>query len=241
MKSIYDLEDLKKDDEKFESFRIFQLDLISIITEAFAELSEYKDEDTGYHIKRVAKYSELMANALKRSGRYEALLTDQFIEIIKITSPLHDIGKVMVPDAILAKKGKLTTDEFEVIKKHAQSGGNILKNLHEKFKFYEIDYFLIASRIAENHHEKYDGSGYPKGVSGSEIPIEAQIVSLVDVFDALTSRRPYKPPFTFEMSVDIIVKGRGKHFSPELIDAFLSVLPDFRRYQLLLMDDLYET
>lgn len=220
---IYELEDLKVNFVSGNSRlqqQVFQVDLLSIIAEGFSEIAEYKDNETGLHIKRISKMTEIIANDLFINAPYLGITSD-FVRILRISSPLHDIGKVMVPDAILNKPGKLSPEEFEVIKKHPIVGWRILKNLHHKISFYGINYFEFASKIAKEHHERFDGKGYPDGLKGTEISVEAQITSIVDVYDALRSRRPYKEPFTNEKTLEIIGEEFGKQFHPDMVNAMI--------------------
>ena len=168
--------------------------------------AEYKDEDTGDHINRMSQYSALIAE------KYGLPPID--VQNILYASPMHDVGKIGVPDNILTKTGKLSEEEFDLIKTHTVIGANILDNS-------KSDILKIACRIARYHHEKWNGRGYPEGLSGTDIPIDARIVGLVDVFDALTSSRPYKNPYPVDVATDIIEKERGQHFDPDLVDVFL--------------------
>lgn len=172
--------------------------------------AEFKDEDTGKHIIRLGRYSEMIAERIGFSEKEQSL--------IRYAAPMHDIGKVGIPDKILMKPGKLTYEEFEIMKTHTIIGAKILANS-------DCDMLKVAEAIALNHHEKWMGTGYPRKLSGEAIPLVGRIVGLLDVFDALTSRRPYKEPYPIEVAVDIVKKERGKHFDPELVDMFLDSLP----------------
>ncbi|MBF0242000.1 MAG: HD domain-containing protein [Desulfamplus sp.] len=200
--------------------------LLSIVTEALAKMAEKRDPETGYHLIRMSTYSQIIANKLRENGRYTETIDQEFIENIKITAPMHDIGKVAIPDNILLKPGKLTDDEFEIMKTHAQIGGEVLEGIDNKFKRYNINYFKMAADIANGHQEKYDGKGYPKGIKGESIPLSARITALADVFDALTSKRPYKEAFSLEKSYDIIKKSYGSHFEPKIVDAFFDAIEE---------------
>jgi putative two-component system response regulator len=169
--------------------------------------AEYKDEDTATHIQRMSSYAAAVAKELG--------LPDSEIELILYTSSMHDIGKIGIPDQILLKKGKLNADEWEQMKTHTLIGGEILKGSSS-------DFLKKGRVIALTHHEKWDGSGYPEGLTGPDIPIEGRICAIADVFDALTTKRPYKEPFSIDKAVDIIKEGRGSHFDPEVADAFLN-------------------
>ena len=188
----------------FEKIKTASLDTIYRLSRA----AEYKDEDTGEHIKRMSHYSAAVA---RKMG-----LNDRTVESILYAAPMHDIGKIGTPDRILLKPGKLNADEWEIMKQHTTIGGNILSGADAGFiKFAEI--------IALTHHERWDGSGYPKGLKGSKIPLSGRIVAIADVFDALTSKRPYKEPFSVEKSFAIITEGRGNHFDPDVVDAFFAI------------------
>ncbi len=168
--------------------------------------AEYKDPETGAHIYRVSHYARLLAKVYG--------LTPVMQEVVFYASPLHDIGKVGIPDSVLLKPGSLDENEWEIMKSHTLIGYNILKKSKSK-------YLKAGSVIAFNHHEKYDGSGYPKGLKGEDIPLFGRIVAICDVFDALTSRRPYKEPWSFDKAMEYICEQGGKHFDPDLVDLFV--------------------
>jgi len=170
-------------------------------------MAEYKDEEIGDHIVRMGRYCAFIAN---KCG-----LTPIEVRHILYASPMHDIGKIGVPDTILMKPGKLTDAEFETIKTHTTIGANILRNPKSEI-------LMVAEQIALYHHEKWNGKGYPHGLSGDSIPLAARIVALTDTFDALTSKRPYKDPYPYEVACDIIKKERGQHFDPAIVDLFLA-------------------
>jgi len=174
--------------------------------------SEYKDEDTGDHIVRIGEYCLLMAQKLN--------LSEEYIETINYASPMHDIGKIGIPDKILLKPGKLTFDEFEVIKTHTKIGARLLSKSKSKI-------LQMAQEIALSHHEKFNGTGYPNQLKGTDIPISGRITALADTFDALTSKRPYKIPYPPEVTYDILKKERGKQFDPEILDIFISNFDKF--------------
>ncbi|MBN2795334.1 MAG: HD domain-containing protein [Clostridia bacterium] len=214
---VYHLIDFE---QKYEINKVFQMDLISIMSETLADMAELKDEETGHHINRVAVLGELVARALVQHKHYP--LDEEFIQLLRISIPLHDIGKIGIKDDYLLKPGKLTDEEFEIMKTHTTIGAHLLEVLHERIRAYEINYFQMARSIAYFHHERFDGLGYPMGLKGNEIPIEAQITSIVDVFDALMSKRPYKESFTMEKSISIIMSSKGKQFNPELVDVLIA-------------------
>lgn len=192
---------------------------------ALAKLSESRDNETGVHLERMSRYTLAVAREMSRSDKYRAIMTQEFLDMLFFSSPLHDIGKVGIPDAILLKPGKLTRDEFEIMKLHTVIGGRTLDAANDEA---ETDTFLEMGRdIAYAHHEKWDGNGYPNGLRGLDIPLPARVTALGDVYDALTSRRPYKEPFSHEKAKAIIVEGKGSHFDPDVVDAFLAVEDEF--------------
>lgn len=169
--------------------------------------AEYKDEDTGDHILRMSRYCVLIAEKLG--------LPDKVVENILYAAPMHDIGKIGIPDHVLMKKGRLTAEEFDLMKTHTVIGGKILANS-------SAEILRVAERIALSHHEKWNGTGYPLGLAGEAIPIEGRITALPDTFDALTSRRPYKEPYPVETALGIIQKERGRQFDPQVVDVFMA-------------------
>ncbi len=194
---------------------------------AMASLAETRDNETGNHIRRTQNYVRILARQLQGHPRFAAFLSDANIELLYKSAPLHDIGKVGIPDRILLKPGKLTPEEFEIMKTHTTLGRDAI--LHAEVRLNSPNTFLRFARdIAYAHQEKWDGSGYPLGLRGDEIPVSARLMAVADVYDALISRRVYKPPFPHEQAVQIISEGRGKHFDPDMVDAFLQVAEDFR-------------
>lgn len=189
-------------------------------------LAEFRDECTGNHIVRTQEYVRLLAQALSKNPRHRDLLTPEFIELMTKSAPLHDVGKIAIPDHILLKPGKLTPEEFTIMKTHAQRGADILTragtHMGERGEFLNV-----ARQIALCHHEKWDGSGYPSGLAGDAIPLPARLMAVADVYDALLSRRPYKEPFTSSQAAAFIMEGSGKHFDPEVVQAMLALLPQF--------------
>jgi response regulator RpfG family c-di-GMP phosphodiesterase len=186
-----------------------------------AKLSEYRDPETGAHLLRLKKYASLICQHLGESDKYKSIVTADFTQDLVRSSPLHDIGKVGIPDAILKKPGKLTAEEFEIMKTHAQIGGDTLRTVFEQYP--SQGFIKCGMEIAYCHHEKWDGSGYPKGLQGDAIPLSARILALVDVYDALTCRRVYKAPFSPEEAKKIILQGNGNHFDPDVVAAFLQI------------------
>lgn len=189
---------------------------------------ESRDTETGKHILRTKEYAKILAEYLAKNTKYKDELTPQKIELIYQATPLHDIGKIGIPDQILQKPSKLESKEMEVMKEHSSIGYRIIYySIDSKTK--ETNKFLqVAANIAHSHHERWDGSGYPLGLKGENIPIEGRIVALVDVYDALISRRCYKEAMGFEEAEEIIQRGRGGHFDPLILDAFVTLKPQFR-------------
>ncbi|WHH58803.1 HD domain-containing phosphohydrolase [Petroclostridium sp. X23] len=199
---------------------VFTEELIYSSVLALVKLAEARDEDTGDHLERMKIYSKTIAQFLYEDSKYSDMINPEYINDIERFSPMHDIGKVGVRDGILLKPGKLDADEFEEMKKHASYGAEVLKAAESSISRKKRRMFQMGVEIAESHHEKWDGSGYPYGKSGKEIPLSARIVAVADVFDALTSKRPYKEPFPFKESFDIIINGSRKHFDPEIVRVF---------------------
>jgi HD-GYP domain-containing protein (c-di-GMP phosphodiesterase class II) len=188
---------------------------------ALASLAETRDNETGMHIRRTQYYVRALASQLQGHPDFSDFLTDDAIELMFKSAPLHDIGKVGIPDAILLKPGKLTDDEFEVMKTHAELGEQAL--LEAMGDTPETSFLRYARDIAGSHHEKWDGTGYPKGLKGDDIPFSARLMAVADVYDALISRRVYKPPFSHDKAMSIIKQGRGSHFDPRIVDATFAI------------------
>jgi len=196
------------------------------IIESMASLAETRDPETGGHIKRTQNYVRLLARTLRESPKHRALLDDETVDLLYKSAPLHDIGKVGVPDCILLKPGKLSETEFEKMKKHAVIGRNAIRATERKLG--NKSFLRLAHDIAYTHHEKWNGTGYPQGLRGEEIPLCGRLMALADTYDALISQRVYKPPLTHEEAIRIIVKDKGTHFDPDIVDAFLTVSEEFR-------------
>ncbi|MGB3366312.1 MAG: HD domain-containing phosphohydrolase [Acidaminobacteraceae bacterium] len=197
-------------------------DLLSIVTDGLAKMTESRDPETGNHLIRMSIYSQIIASKLYEEEKFVDEIDNKYIEDIRICATMHDIGKVSVADSILLKPGKLTDEEFDLMKTHTLSGGDVLRDLDDRFSRFNINFFNMSAEIAYSHQEKFDGSGYPRALSASDIPLSARITSLADVFDALTSKRPYKEAFSLDKSYAIIRESRGKHFDPEIVDAFFA-------------------
>ncbi len=200
---------------------IFIDDIIISSILALAKLAEARDEDTGDHLDRMKIYSREIAELLYENNTYPDEISLDYINHIERFSPLHDIGKVGVRDGILLKPGKLSPEEYEEMKHHALYGAKVLMAAEENFIKRDKSLFSMGIEIAEGHHEKWDGSGYPYGKKGLEIPLSARIVAIADVFDALTSKRPYKKAFSFDLALSLIAEGKGKHFDPMITEVFL--------------------
>ncbi|WP_245637003.1 HD-GYP domain-containing protein [Azospirillum thiophilum] len=188
---------------------------------AMASLAETRDNETGAHIRRTQHYVRALAEELQGHPRFAAVLTDDMIDLLFKSAPLHDIGKVGIPDAILLKPGKLTAGEWEVMRSHATQGAAAIAQAEAMLGGGTASFLHLAREIAESHHEKWDGSGYPRGLKGEEIPLSARLMALADVYDALISKRVYKDPMPHEEAAGIIADGRGRHFDPDVADAFL--------------------
>lgn len=187
-----------------------------------AEVVENRDDNTGGHIRRTAKYVEMIAKELKERGAYPDILTEDYVRDMVIAAPLHDIGKIHIPDSILNKPGRLTEEEFAIMKTHAAAGRDLL--LQARAELGEFSYLHMAIEMAEGHHEWWNGKGYPNGSQGEEIPLCARIMAVADVFDALTSKRCYKEAMPLEKAYAIIREESGVHFDPVVADAFLDKL-----------------
>lgn len=198
----------------------------SIIT-AFCALSEIRDNETGNHIKRTQNYVRLLAEALRFHPRFKAFLNDETIELLFKTAPLHDIGKVAIPDAVLLKPDKLTPEEWRIMQRHCEVGRTAIISAAQELGETEGTFLSYAIDIAYCHHERWDGKGYPQGLSGDAIPTSARLMTVADVYDALITKRVYKEAYFHEDSIRLIAEGRGTQFDPDVVDAFLSITEDF--------------
>ncbi|MBS1188272.1 MAG: two-component system response regulator [Rhodocyclaceae bacterium] len=194
---------------------------------ALARLAETRDPETGNHLRRTQEYVLTLARGLQPNPRFSAYLTERTIEALAKSAPLHDIGKVGIPDHILLKPGKLTPEEWEIMKTHSSLGSEAIAQA-ERDAAKPVEFLAIAKEIAHYHHEKWDGRGYPEGLEGDQIPVSARLMALADVFDALITRRVYKPPMPFDTARDIIAGERGGHFDPDVVDAFLKHFDHFQ-------------
>ncbi|MDD5295840.1 MAG: response regulator [Rhodocyclaceae bacterium] len=195
---------------------------------AFCSLAEARDNETGNHIRRTQLYVLRLAEALRDHPRFQDVLDDETLRLLYKSAPLHDIGKVGIPDAILLKPGKLTPEEWVVMQGHCVLGRNAIARAAEGLDGKEWAFLRHAMDIAFYHHERWDGSGYPNGLAGDDIPVSARLMAAADVYDALISRRVYKPPFSHQKAMDIIFSDRGKHFDPDVADAVMELSDQFR-------------
>lgn len=193
---------------------------------AMASLAETRDNETGNHIRRTQLYVFTLAEKLKTHPRFANFLTEHTIKLLFKSVPLHDIGKVGIPDRILLKPGKLTPEEFEIMKTHTTLGRDAIVTAERRLGV-NVDFLTYAKEVAYSHQEKWNGSGYPEGLAGDAIPISARLMAVGDVYDALISRRPYKEPMPHNQAVQLIIDGRGTHFDPDIVDAFIALQDDF--------------
>lgn len=222
VKEISDAAELK--DENGSLQQVEGAKLITIL--ALAKLAEYRDDETGLHLERIREYTRIIAEEMATKPNYIGYITSEYIEDIFQSSILHDIGKVGIPDAILLKPGRLTPEEFEIIKKHSVLGGDVLTDIEAQVE--GRTFLTIGKEIAYHHHEKWNGKGYPKGLKGEEIPLSARIVSLTDVYDALTSKRVYKEAISHHEAKEIIISEKGHSFNTDVVDSFLVREAEFK-------------
>lgn len=202
----------------------------SVTIRCMASLAETRDNETGAHIRRTQGYVRVLAQELRKQGKFTDTLRDRTIELLEESAPLHDIGKVGVPDRILLKSGKLTADEFDEMKNHTTLGRDAIATAESQLG--TNSFLKYAKEIVYSHHEKWDGSGYPQGIAGEEIPVSARLMAVADVYDALISKRVYKPPFSHAKAVAIIEEGRASHFDPDLVECFSTKNEDLRKIAL---------
>lgn len=207
--------------------RILSLETRHLAIFALAKLAESRDPETGHHLERIREYTKALAISLSESKEYERILTPRYIGTLYHTSPLHDIGKVGIPDTILLKPGRLSDHEFQMMKHHTTIGGETLGSVSRQYP--HVDYLRVAAEVAMSHHERFNGKGYPMYLKGDDIPLPARIVALADVYDAITSKRVYKAAYTHDIARDIIINERGEHFDPRVADAFVAAEDEFLR------------
>ncbi|MDZ4252426.1 MAG: two-component system response regulator [Sulfuritalea sp.] len=193
---------------------------------ALAHLAEIRDPETGGHILRTQGYVQQLATGLRQHPRFAATMHERYIDLLARSAPLHDIGKVGIPDHILLKPGKLTADEWVIMQTHAKQGSDAIEQAERDIEM-PLEFLSVAKEIAHWHHEKWDGSGYPDGLAGDAIPVAARLMALADVFDAVISVRVYKPAMSYAYAREIIAAGRGKHFDPDVTDAFFAGFDEF--------------
>lgn len=234
--TIQDITEMKNAEEELEKYsqhleklveeKVQEISASQMATiYALVKLSESRDDETGKHIERTANFCQLLAEKARSTPQYADEIDDKFIDTIYKASPLHDIGKVGISDNILLKPGKLTEDEFAIMKTHVQIGYQTLAKVGQQYD--HNDFLKMGLDIALYHHEKWDGSGYIEGLSGKRIPLAARIMAISDVYDALRTKRVYKEAFSHESSMDIIVSSKGSHFDPELVDIFIQTQDEF--------------
>ena len=202
------------------------IDLKNALLRTMAELVEHRDKDTGGHIDRTQKYVKVLIDAMRENKVYVDEVEGWDEQLVIQSSQLHDVGKISVSDSILLKPGKLTPEEFETMKRHAAFGCKIIEDIIANT--YDSEFLSYAKHFAVSHHEKWDGTGYPNGLSGESIPLLGRLMAIADVYDALTTDRPYKEAFCHEKAVTIILEGRGAHFDPNLVDIFVKVADEFK-------------
>jgi putative two-component system response regulator len=207
--------------------RILSLQQKNLVIFALSRLAQLKDKDTGNHLNRVGAYSKVIAKGLEKYPKYKGFINRRYIEDLYMSCPLHDIGKVGIDDAILKKPGTYTEEEHDLMKQHVEIGYETVLSIKNQFP--ELTFLEMGLHIIRSHHEKYDGSGYPDGLKGTNIPLSARIVSLADYYDALVSERIYKSALSHIDAIEQISKLRGIHFDPDIVDVFLASKDDFDR------------
>jgi putative two-component system response regulator len=199
----------------------------ALMIQALLSLTEVRDAETGRHSRRTQQYTKLLAQALSAHPRFRNALTPERIELLASLAPLHDIGKVGVPDSILNKPGALTADELSEMRRHPIYGRDVIVNAEQKVRVRDDAVLSLAKEIVYTHHERWDGAGYPQGLRGEDIPVAGRILAVVDVYDAITTRTLYRSPMSHDQVVAHIVAGQGSHFDPAVVEAFVRVAPTF--------------
>ena len=200
-----------------------------------ANMIDTRDTVTGVHVRRVSAIVETLVKKMRAARMYPEFLDDRYVLSITLAAPLHDIGKIKIPDTVLKKQGDLTEEEFELMKTHTIEGAKILQAFADEIE--DNYYLLLGKDMAAYHHEWWNGKGYPYGLRGTKIPFCARVLAVADVFDALISKRSYKQQMTFDQAFEIIKKGSGGHFDPEIVDMFLRIRPEIERVALIGIDD----
>ena len=216
--------------------RVLSLETRDVAIFALAKLTESRDNETGQHLERVQHYSRALAQQLGKNPKFATQIDAEFIRLIYLTSPLHDIGKVGIPDCVLLKPGRLDDEEFAIMKTHATLGAETLAAAAAKYP--EARFLQMAREIAATHHERFDGNGYPERLAGTQIPLSGRIVSVADVYDALTSKRVYKDAFTHTVARSMIVDGAGTQFDPDVVEAFLQIESQFKEIRVQFSDSV---
>lgn len=228
IKRTLEIEEYRKDLEgavRRQTMKIDRMQREVIIS--MANLIESRDGSTGEHVKRTSYYVNIIAEELGKRNIFTDIINERFLYNLEKAAPMHDIGKIKVPDYVLQKPGKLTDDEFEIMKKHAADGGQIIKETMCNIE--EEDYMEVAYNVATYHHEKWNGKGYPSGLCGEQIPLEARIMAVADVFDALISKRCYKDAMPLDKAFDIIEESAGEHFDPQIAKIFIELRPEIEK------------
>lgn len=223
-----EIEEYRKDLEgavRRQTLKIERMQREVIIS--MANMIESRDGSTGEHVKRTSLYVTMIAEELERQNLFSDIIDERFLYNLEKAAPMHDIGKIKVPDHVLQKPGKLTDEEFEIMKKHSADGGQIIRETMGNIE--EEDYLQVAYNVATYHHEKWNGTGYPDRISGEQIPLEARIMAVADVFDALISKRCYKDAMSLDKAFDIIEESAGTHFDPQIAKVFLELRPDIEK------------
>ncbi len=223
-----ELEEYRKSLERMVMTQLAQITRMQHdIIVSMANVIESRDGTTGEHVKRTSKYTMLLAEKMIERGLYAEELTVQLLESMRNGSPLHDIGKITIPDSVLTKPGKLTVEEYDVIKTHAKAGADMIRD--NMSQMVSEDFLQVACDMAQYHHEKWNGKGYPEGLKGEEIPLTARILAVTDVYDALVSERQYKKGMTIDEAFAIMEKDRGENFEPEILDVFFDLRDELER------------
>lgn len=223
-----ELEEYRKSLERMVMTQLAQITRMQHdIIVSMANVIESRDGTTGEHVKRTSKYTMLLAEKMIEKGLYAEELTVQILESMRNGSPLHDIGKITIPDSVLTKPGKLTVEEYDVIKTHAKAGADMIRD--NMSQMVSEDFLQVACDMAQYHHEKWNGKGYPEGLKGEEIPLTARILAITDVYDALVSKRQYKEGMTIDEAFAIMEKERGENFEPEILDVFFDLREELER------------
>ncbi len=192
-----------------------------------ADMVESRDKNTGDHVRKTAAYVRLILQKMKEKGVHADMLSDEYVNDVANSAPIHDVGKILVSDVILNKPGKLTDEEFAIMKSHTTAGCKVIESAMSLVS--DSGYLKEAKNLATYHHERWDGKGYPSGKAGEDIPLSARVMAVADVFDALVSKRSYKEPFPFEKAMDIIREGAGTQFDPEVAEIFIEAADEVRQ------------